>query len=86
MRRHLNSLPSWYSLQDLKGISPTLRTHRIPIDPSSTSSREPQRKLINAMWEVVKKKVLKLLHAERIYPIPHSGWVSLIHWYLRKEE
>ena len=25
-----------YSLQDLKGISPTLCTHRIPIDPAST--------------------------------------------------
>ena len=31
-----------YSLQYLKGISPTLCTHRIPIDPSSTPSREPQ--------------------------------------------
>ena len=31
-----------YSLQDLKGISPTLCTHRIPIDPSCTPSREPQ--------------------------------------------
>jgi hypothetical protein len=31
----------WYSLQDLKGISPTLCTHCIPIDPSSTPSREP---------------------------------------------
>jgi hypothetical protein len=30
-----------YSLQDLKGISPTLCTHRIPIDPASTPSREP---------------------------------------------
>ena len=30
-----------YSLQDLKGISPTLCTHRIPIDPSSTPSWEP---------------------------------------------
>ena len=27
-----------YSLQDLKGISPTLRTHRILIDPSRTPS------------------------------------------------
>jgi hypothetical protein len=28
------------------------------------------------MREVVKKKVLKLLHAEIIYPMPHSEWVS----------
>jgi hypothetical protein len=31
-----------YSLQDLKGISPALCTHRIPIDPDSIPSREPQ--------------------------------------------
>ena len=65
-----------YSLQDLKGISPTLCTHRIPINPNCTPSREPQRRLNNAMREVVKKEVLKLLHARIIYPMPHSEWVS----------
>jgi hypothetical protein len=30
------------------------------------------------MMEVVKKEVLKLLHAEIIYPVPHSEWVSLV--------
>ena len=30
-----------YSLQDLKGISPALCTHRIPIDPNSIPFREP---------------------------------------------
>jgi hypothetical protein len=62
-----------YSLQDLKGISPTLSTHRIPIDPASTPSCEPQRRLNNMMQEVIKKEVLKLLHARIIYPIPHSN-------------
>ncbi len=38
-----------YSLQDLRGINPALCTHRIPIDPESTPSREPQRRLNNAM-------------------------------------
>ena len=65
-----------YSLQDLKGISPALCTHHIPIDPDYIPSREPQRRLNNAMREVVKKEVLKLLHAEIIYPIPYSEWVS----------
>ena len=65
-----------YSLQDLKGISPTLCTHRIPIDPAGTPSREPQCRLNNTMREVVKKEVLKLLHAGIIYPITHSDWVS----------
>ena len=65
-----------YSLQDLKGISPALCTHRIPIEPNATPSRELQRRLNNAMREVVKKEVLKLLHAGIIYPIPNSEWVS----------
>jgi hypothetical protein len=43
-----------YSLQDLKGISPALCTHRIPIDLAYTPSREPQRRLNNAMRDVVK--------------------------------
>ena len=65
-----------YSLKDLKGISPTLCTHRIPIDPVYPPSREPQRRLNNAMREVVMKEVLKLLHARIFYLVPHSEWVS----------
>jgi hypothetical protein len=65
-----------YSLQDLKGISPALCTHRIPIYPTYTLSREPQCRLNNAMRDVVKKEVLKLLHAGIIYLVPHSEWVS----------
>ena len=30
------------------------------------------------MREVVKKEILKLLHVEIIYPVPHSEWVSPI--------
>jgi hypothetical protein len=62
-----------YSLQDLKGISPTLSTNRIPINLASTPSHEPQHRLNKTMWKVVKKELLKLLHARIIYPMPHSG-------------
>ena len=65
-----------YSLEDLKGISLTLCTHRIPLDSSITPSWEPQRRLNNAMREVVKKEVLKLLDAGIIYHMPYSEWVS----------
>ncbi|WVZ84304.1 hypothetical protein U9M48_031351 [Paspalum notatum var. saurae] len=41
-------------------------------------TREPQRRLNNAMREVVKKEVLKLLHAGIIYPVQDSEWVSPI--------
>ena len=42
-----------YSLQDLKGISPNLCTHRIPMEPDHKPSREHQRWLNDAMREVV---------------------------------
>ena len=45
-----------YSLQDLKGISSALCTHRIPTDPDPIPSREPPPKVNNAMREVVKKR------------------------------
>jgi hypothetical protein len=65
-----------YLLQDLKGINRALCTHRIPTNLDSIPSREPQHRLNNAMREVVKKEVLKLLHDGIIYPMLHSEWVS----------
>ena len=37
------------AVPDLKGISPALYTHRIPIDSTKTPSREPQRRLNHTM-------------------------------------
>jgi hypothetical protein len=37
------------------------------------------------MREVVKKEVLKLLHARIIYHVPHSEWVSPVQVVPRKE-
>ena len=65
-----------YSLQDLKGISPNLCTHRIPMEADHRATRQPQRRLNDAMRDVVKKEVLKLLHVGIIYPIQDSDWVS----------
>jgi hypothetical protein len=39
LERHRSAIG--YSLEDLKGISPALSTHRIPIDPNCIPSREP---------------------------------------------
>jgi hypothetical protein len=58
-----------YSLKDLKGISPSLYTHRIPMEQNHKPICEHQQRLHNAMREVVKKEVLKLLKAVVIYPI-----------------
>jgi hypothetical protein len=48
-----------YALQDLKGISPTLCTHHIPINPTMSPLREPQRRLNNTIREVFKEGGLK---------------------------
>ena len=37
------------------------------------------------MREVVKKEVLKLLHAKIVYPVPHSEWVSPLQVVPKKE-
>jgi hypothetical protein len=73
-----------YSLQDLKGISPALCTHRIPTHPNILPCRETQRRLNNAMREVVKKEVLKLLHAGIIMCHIVSGWAPC-KLFLRRE-
>jgi hypothetical protein len=44
-----------YSLKDLKEISPSLCTHRIPMEQDHKPIHEHQRWLHNAMREVVKK-------------------------------
>jgi hypothetical protein len=48
------------------------------------SVHEHQWQLNNAMREVVKKEVLKLLKARVIYPISDSEWVSPVQVVLKK--
>jgi hypothetical protein len=65
-----------YSLKDLKEISPSLCTHRIPVEQDHKLIHEHQRQLNNAMRQVVKKEVLKLLKARVIYPVSDSECVN----------
>jgi hypothetical protein len=65
-----------YSLKDRKGISPSLCTHHIPMDQDHKPIHEHQQQLKNAVREVVKKEVLKLLKAGVIYPVSDSEWVN----------
>jgi hypothetical protein len=65
-----------YSLKDLKGIILSLCTHRIPMEQEHKPVREHQQRLNNAMREVVKKELLKLLKTGVIYPISDSEWAS----------
>jgi hypothetical protein len=65
-----------YSLKDLKGISPSLCTHQIPMEQDHKPICEHQQWLSNAMREVVKKEVLKLLKARVSFHISDSEWVT----------
>ena len=68
-----------WNLSDLKGIDPSLCTHRIFLEEDSRPSREGQRRLNPKVWDVVKDEILKRLNAGIIYPISDSPWVSPVH-------
>ncbi|CAA6669115.1 unnamed protein product [Spirodela intermedia] len=68
-----------WTLADLRGLDPSLCTHRIFLEDESRPVREAQRRLNPKVWEAVKEEILKWLNAEIIYPISDSQWVSPVH-------
>ena len=74
LRTHRTAL-GW-TIEDIKGISPLIYTHRIHLEEDVKPSRQPHRRLNPIMKEVVKKEVLKLLDVGVIYPIADSKWAS----------
>ncbi|KAK1604954.1 hypothetical protein QYE76_028627 [Lolium multiflorum] len=68
-----------YTLDDLKGISPSICQHAINMEDDAKPVVEPQRRLIPKMKDVVRNEVLRLLEAGIIYPIADSRWVSPVH-------
>jgi hypothetical protein len=77
LREHKEAI-SW-TIEDIKGISPSVVMHKIHLEENAKPSREPQRRLNPAMQEVVRAEVIKLLNAGIIYSISNSKWVSPIH-------
>ncbi|KAK1649967.1 hypothetical protein QYE76_067772 [Lolium multiflorum] len=68
-----------YTLDDLKGISPSICQHAINMEDDAKPVVEHQRRLIPKMKDVVRNEVLKLLEVGIIYPIADSRWVSPVH-------
>ena len=68
-----------WNLSDLKGIDPSLCTHRIFLEEDSHPSREAQRRLNPKVWDAVKDEILRWLNAGIIYPISDSPLVSPVH-------
>ena len=73
-----------WSIEDLKGISPSICMHKILLEENSKTSIEHQRRLNPVMKEVVRKEVLKWLNAGFIYAISDSPWVSPVHMVPKK--
>ena len=70
LKKHKESI-AW-SIEELKGISPSICMHKILLEETSRPTVEHQRRLNPVMKEVVKKEVLKLLNAGFIYAISDS--------------
>ncbi|TYK18659.1 Transposon Ty3-I Gag-Pol polyprotein [Cucumis melo var. makuwa] len=75
-----------WTLDDIKGISPTFCIHHIILEEEAKEKIQPQRRLNPTLKEVVMKEVLKLKDVEIIYPVPDSTWVSQIHVVSKKTE
>ena len=68
-----------WSIEDLKGISPSICMHKILLNDDAKTSIKHQRRLNLVMKEVVRKEVLKWLNAGFIYAISDSSWVSPVY-------
>ena len=62
-----------WSIEDLKGISPSICMQKILLDDNAKTSIEHQRRLNPVMKEVVRKEVLIWLNAGFIYAISDSS-------------
>ena len=68
-----------YTLDDLKGISPSICQHSINLEPDANQVVDHKRRLNPKMKDVVRNEILKLFEAGIIYPIADSRWVSHVH-------
>ena len=82
LRKHKDVL-AW-SVEDLKGIGPSICMYKILMEENARTSIEHQRKLNSIMKEVVKKEVLKWLNAGFIYAISDKPWVIPVHMVPKK--
>ncbi|KAL4376930.1 hypothetical protein GQ457_02G031770 [Hibiscus cannabinus] len=66
-----------WTIADLKGISPTICSHKILLEEGHNNSIEALRRLNPAMIQVVMKEIIKWLDTGIIFPISDSAWENL---------
>ncbi|XP_070046443.1 uncharacterized protein [Nicotiana tomentosiformis] len=67
-----------WTLVDIRGICPIFCIHKIKLEDDAKPSIEHQRRLNEAMQEVVKKEIIKWLDDGVVYPIFDCSWTSLV--------
>ena len=65
-----------WSYKEMKGVHPSMCTHHIYIIEGCKRVRKSQRRMNQALKDIVKEELQKLLDAGFIYPISDSEWVS----------
>nr|GEW79521.1 reverse transcriptase domain-containing protein [Tanacetum cinerariifolium] len=68
-----------WKLTDIKGIDPEFCSYKILLEEEHSPKVQSQGRVNPKIYDVIKKKVEKLLDARLIYPIFDSPWVSPIH-------
>ena len=68
-----------WSIEDLKGISPSICMHKILLNDDAKTLVEHQKRLNLVLKDVVRKEVLKWLNVGFIYAISDNPWVSPAH-------
>ena len=76
--RKYKELIAW-SIEDLKGISPSIVMHKILLEENASTSIKHQIRLNPVMKEVVRKEALKWLNEGFMYAISDNPWVSPVH-------
>jgi hypothetical protein len=84
LRKHRGAMR--YTLNDLKGISPTICQHAINMEPDAKPVVEHQRRLIPKMKEVVRNEVLNFLTLELFILLLIVDRLIMFIVFLRKEE
>nr|GEU28723.1 hypothetical protein [Tanacetum cinerariifolium] len=74
-----------WKISDIKGIDPRFYTHKILMENDYKHAVQSQRRVNPKIHNVIKKEVIKLHDAGKIYPISDSPWVSPIHCVPKKE-
>ena len=74
LRKHLDAF-TW-SYEEMKGVNPSVCTHRIYIKEDFKPVMQPQRRMNLALKYIVKDELQKLLDAGFIYPILWQ-WMGL---------